>query len=62
MDIDLESCWDRRQFLLVTAAVAVATGAGRGQSTGRRDPASDLAWHITFLTNQQRGWRRLLEL
>ncbi|RPJ85201.1 MAG: CAP domain-containing protein, partial [Acidobacteria bacterium] len=54
-----DSCFSRREFLCATATIAA--GARLTARRQERDPG-DLSWHVYFLTNQQRGWRRIPHL
>ena len=51
----------RRSFLSVVATIGAACRIAPLSAALEHDPG-DLAWHVLFLTNQQRGWRRVAPL
>jgi uncharacterized protein YkwD len=53
----------RRTLLLaVAAAWSCRREAGAGSAIGADDRATEIEWHIRFLTNQQRLWQKLRPL
>jgi uncharacterized protein YkwD len=49
----------RRAFLLSLAGGTASGFLGARSAAARGDELSDLEWHVLFVTNQQRIWRKL---